>query len=144
MTIGSIISSLQTFNAAITGVTAAPQTMPGRLDADMLPCAITLPGPATWAPAGLGGGRKEQRTYVVRFYVAPASDEASEVSQAFSAGFTLLEAVGVAYRAAHTIGAGIIVVRGGDRLEDLGMLRTLPYSGQQFFGFEFRVPILEQ
>ena len=144
MTIASIISSFQTFNGTITGVVGAPQTMPGTLTPDLLPCAITLPGPAFWAPAGLGGGRKEQRTYVVRFYVAPASDEAQEVSQAFSAGFALLEAAGVAYRAAGTIGAGIIVVRGGDRLEDQGMLRTLPYSGQQFFGFEIRVPILEQ
>jgi hypothetical protein len=141
-TISSLVAAFQTFNAGVNGVASAPQTMPATLAAGALPAAITLPGPARWlGGTGLGRGRKCERTYVVRVYVAAVDDDPAVV---FAAAYALLEALGAAYRDVASIGGAIIQQRGGEGLEDGGLLRTQAYGGVQYYGFELRVPVLEQ
>ena len=134
MSITTTLAAFQTINAAITGVTAAPAVYPGKL-ADF-PSAITLPGGCTWRAAGLGGGRKAERTYHLRFYVAPEGNEAGTVLATCN---TLLEAVGLVYRATQSVDGHPVKA-----VSDGGLFQTLPYAGQQFYGFEFRVTLLEE
>ena len=137
MTVLSVVDAFQTANASITGIVGHPAAagMPGQLTADLLPCAITLPGAATWHHAGLGGGRKCQRVYVVRYFVAAAS---AESGQTYNTLLGLMEAAGLFWRAQKTVGGAMIRA-----VEDAGALRTLGYGGEQFFGFEERVTVEE-
>lgn len=139
MTVLSITQAFQTANAGVSGVVSAPQPedTPAQLNADMLPCAVTLPGAATWHGSGLGGGRKCRRTYACRYHVAPASAD-SETGAVMGDLLALLEATGTYWRAQRTIGGAMI-----QGVEDAGALRTLGYGGSQFFGFEVRVTVEE-
>ena len=134
MSITTTLAAFQTINRAITGVTAAPAVYPGKLSDAAT--AITLPGGCTWRAAGLGGGRKAERVYNLRFYVAP---EGNEAGTALATCNTLLEAVGLVYRATQAVDGHPVKA-----VSDAGILLTLPYGGQQYYGFEFRVTLLEE
>lgn len=137
MTTAATILAFQTINAAVSGITAAPSTMPAEITDDMLPCALTLPGAAVWHPgASLGKGRKCQRTYHVRVYAA--REDNPDVGDVFGTLSSLLDAVGAAYRAVGAVSGHPIMGRA-----DEGSLRTYGYAGRQFFGFEHRVTVEE-
>lgn len=135
MSITSIIDAFQVINSGITDVDAAPTTYPNQLIAHAT-TAITLPGQCNWRAAGLGGGRKAERTYLLRFYVAPAD---SDAGTAMTACAEILEAVGIVYRATKSVDGNPI-----KSVEDSGLLRTLGYGGAQYYGFEYRVAVLEE
>lgn len=144
MSITSIVAAFQTANAGITGVTSAPTARPGSLTSDKLPCAITDPGPGIWHSAGMGGKRYCSRSYLIKVYVVEASPEAAQVQKAFEDMYTLLERFGAHYRSISSVGGAPIVRGDAGALDDTGVVATLMYAGQEFFGFQLRVPILEQ
>jgi hypothetical protein len=138
MTLAQMIDAFQTINRAIPGIATAPASgaTPQTLDAVSLPCALTLPGPASYQ----GRVWKSTRAYVVRVYVAPADHDAGV---AFLAGLTLLDAVGACYRALPArVGAGVMHYAAGE-LSDAGFLATISYAGVAYFGVEFRITVQE-
>lgn len=141
MTIEAMADAFQAINVAITGITAAPTTLPDSIPDANLPMAITLAGPGLWHGAGLGGGRKCTRTYVIRVYIA--REDSANFDQIKTTAYALLERFGVDYRARATVGGAMVVQNAGNRLEDRGFLRTIAYGGLQYFGFEMAVTVQE-
>lgn len=134
-----MIDHFQDINRLITGIATAPSSgaTPQTLDAVSLPCALTLPGPASWH----GRGWKATRQYVVRVYVAAADTDAGV---AFGAGIRLIDAVGETYaRRPGSIGPAVMIYTEGAGLSDSGFLGVLPYAGIPYFAVEFRITVKE-
>ena len=65
-----IISALQTINASVAGVRAAPTDFPGQLNSSDLPMALSYPERAVYGVYAVQGSQ-ETRTWFVRVYVQP-------------------------------------------------------------------------
>jgi len=145
MSVSATVTGIQAVNAAITGVTSAPTTLPSSLNTAMLPCAITIPGPCEWANESDGMG-KQFRTYFVRFYVKPIAQDIT-ADGGFQDCLTLLQAVGAAYMADTTFGGVVTTVRGSDgpqpAITDGGVRGDMTYGGAPestaYHGFEFQI-----
>lgn len=147
MTILDTVAAFQAINQTISGVVSAPapNAYPATFKSELMPYAITQTTAGTWrrgkvGGGGIGGGRKATRTYEILFIVAPALDDPATV---YPAMFTLMEAVGTAYRVLTNVGDAIIWVEDSADIEDLGMARIIRWGGQDYRGFAFRVPLLE-
>jgi len=137
MSVSSIITAAQVINAGVAGVTSAPDlsALPLTLESIQLPAAIVIPGQATWQRAGMGGGWKCERQYMIRCLVTPDS---TEPVIAFPRVATLIEAMGAVWRATKTVGGALVT-----NVEDQGSQRTYGYGGAQFYGCEFRITVKE-
>lgn len=136
----AMLTAFQDINRAIPGIVSAPDPSetPQDLTALPLPAALTLPGPASWH----GRVWKATRAYVVRVYVAAADTDAGA---AFGLGIDLIEAVGETYHSLHSRvnEATLLYSDGGGGLSDSGFLRTIPYAGVDYYGFELTVTVKE-
>lgn len=146
MSIATAIAAFQTLNGTITGIASAPQDMPASLNTATLPIALTFPGPATWNHQAIGL-KRQFRTYIIRVYVQ-AVGQGAGVDEGFDRALPILEAMGHAYldeeqnmtyfsAVADHLGA----LGGGFSDEGLG---TLPFAGQDYRGFTFRVEITDK
>jgi len=142
MSVSATVAGIQAVNAAITGITSAPSTMPASLNSSALPFAITIPGPAVWKNASAGFGH-QLRIYIVRFYVAPIARDIP-ADGGFQDALTLIQAVGDAYMADTTFGGVVQTVDSDgpqDGIIDNGVVANMTYGseGTPYWGFEFQV-----
>ena len=72
MATNDVLSSLQTVNATITGVTSAPTDFPAVLNSSDLPMALSYPEAAEYGRYAREG-LSESRSWFVRLYVQPIS-----------------------------------------------------------------------
>lgn len=93
--IASVVTALQTVNAAITGITTAPTVYPPSLNTAQLPAAIVWPAEADDMLEGLGYN-VEQRTYRITVYALPI-EQGKGIDQGLQAATTLLERFITAY-----------------------------------------------
>ena len=70
MTIAATYAKLVSLAAGTSGITRAPGGLPDTLTDDMLPCAVTIVGPASWNEHAVGLYR-QVRTYEQRVLRAP-------------------------------------------------------------------------
>ena len=142
MSVAATVAGIQTINAAITGVTSAPTTLPASINTAMLPCAITMPGPCEWANQSAGWGY-QFRTYVVTFYVLPIA-QGIPADQGYQAAEALIQSVGDKYMEDTTFGGVVNTVRldyGQPPITDGGVRGDLQYGteGESYWGFVFQI-----
>jgi hypothetical protein len=138
-TLTQIVTGMQTFHAAITGVRTAPTAMPSQISAALFPLAVTFPGEATWHEQAIGMERQD-REMIVRCYVAPVSTGAG-VDDGFQDCLTLIQAFGTAYLADTTLGG---IVENISEIRDLGLDGRLEWAGVLYRGFEFRLRVVNK
>ena len=142
MSVSATVTGIQTVNAAITGVTSAPTTMPASLTTASLPLAITIPGPCEWQNESDGWGF-QFRTYMVRFYVCPIAQDIT-ADGGYQDCLTLIQAVGDAYMADTTFGGVVNTVRldsGFAPIIDGGVRADMRWGAGDtlYWGFEFQI-----
>ncbi len=145
MSVSATVTGIQTVNAAITGVTSAPTTMPASITTASLPLAITLPGPAEWQNNSDGWGF-QFRTYLVRFYVCPVGQDIT-ADGGYQDCLTLIQSVGDKYLTDTTFGGVVNTVRlddgFGPPITDQGIVANLTWGSDPnqtpYWGFEFQI-----
>ena len=145
MTTAATVTAIQTVNAAITGVTSAPTTMPSSLTTAALPLAITIPGPAEWQNNSAGWGY-QFRTYYVRVYVCPIARDIP-ADGGFQDAMTLIQRFGDAYMEDTTMGGVVNTVRlddgYGPPITDGGVRGDMTWGSDPnqtpYWGFEFQI-----
>lgn len=143
MSITTMISALQTVHKTITGVTSAPTAMPSNLNTAVQPIVLVWPGEATWAPQALGYDRQD-RTYEVRCYVQPVGQDKAGPENGYAACITLLQRFGEKYLDDLTLGG---VADHIASMTDSGVLGGGPemtFAGVAYWGFVFRLTIVEK
>lgn len=138
-TLTQIVTGMQTFHAAITGVRTAPAAMPSQISAALFPLAVTFPGEATWSEQATGMDRQD-REMIVRCFVAPVSTGAG-VDDGFQDCLTLMQAFGDAYLADMTLGG---IVEHISEIRDMGLDGRLEWGGTLYRGFEFRLRVVNK
>lgn len=149
MSVSATVTGIQAVNAAVSGVTSAPTAMPASLNTADLPLAITIPGPCEWANQS-DGHAFQFRTYYVRFYVNPISQDIP-ADGGFQDAMTLIQAVGNAYIEDTTFGGVVNTVRlddgFGPPITDGGVRGDMTWGppGQPpfYWGFEFQIVVKE-
>lgn len=140
MDLGATYEALQNVHAAITGIKTAPYDRPAALQTAQLPCVLTWLAPGEWNIYSHGhqGMLREwiARCYYLPFgqgpWLAPAHDM-----------LDLLALFPRAYFSDTNIRLGGVV----DHIQscrDNGDDGLLVYNGTLYYGFEFRVKILER
>jgi len=115
-TIAETVAALQILHAGINGVASAPTAMPSNLDQIDLPIALVWPGEATWTLHAIGLHHQD-RTYIVRVFVAPVAQGVAGPDEGYQECMTLMEAFGQAYIDDPTLGDVV------DHIEDRGSHR---------------------
>ena len=150
MSVSTTITGIQAVNAAITGVSSAPTTMPASLKTASLPLAITIPGPAEWQNNSDGWGF-QFRTYMVRVYVKPIAQDIP-ADGGFQDAVTLIQRFGDKYMEDTTMGGVINTVRldegFGPAITDGGVRGDMTWGSDpnqtNYWGFEFQIVSKEE
>jgi hypothetical protein len=138
MTISTILTALQTFNATITGVTSAPAEVPGSLNSADLPTAISVVGAGEWLNSALGD-TQEIRAYRVLVFVKPIV-QGSGPDTSYQATVTLIEAFKAAYLANRV--AGSTAIEDIPEMGDNGV-EVLRFGDLDYRGFTVTLRIIE-
>lgn len=138
-TLTQIVTGMQAFHAAITGVTTAPSAMPSQINPASFPLVVTIPGEGVWNEHAVGLQRQE-RDMVVRCFVAPIQTGAG-VDEGFQECLTLMQAFGTAYLTDQTLGGVVEVI---SELRDNGLDGRLDWGGVLYRGFEFHVRVINK
>jgi len=142
-TIAETVAALQILHAGINGVASAPTAMPSNLDQIDLPIALVWPGEATWTLHAIGLHHQD-RTYIVRVFVAPVAQGVAGPDEGYQECMTLMEAFGQAYIDDPTLGDVV------DHIEDIadsgvsGGGMELGWGNTAYWGFVFRIRIAEK
>jgi len=142
----AVIKKLQGINALIEGVRSAPTEMPGALNTESLPCALTYPWRAPHS-VPFYGGRRTDRQYVVRLYVQPIG-QGEGVDEGFQACLPFLDRFADEYHDPANIGPSDGTWQELDLVTDSGVRADLTLhgsgEGQLYWGIEFTVEIKEK
>lgn len=137
------IIKLQGINALIAGVRSAPPEMPGALTSEMLPCALTYPGPGTHS-VPFYSGRRTDRIYVVRLYVQPVG-QGEGVDAGFQVCLPFLDSFPDEYHTTTIIAPADETWQELDCENDTGVRADLTLhgapGGQTYWGIVFSVRI---
>jgi len=143
MTEKAIIAKLQGINALVAGVRSAPTEMPGALTTEVLPCALTYPGPAEHSVPWYSG-RRTDRDYWVRLYVRPIG-QGEGVDEGFQDCLPFLDRFPDEYHDPATIAVADETWQELDLVADGGVRADLTLhgapGGQTYWGIIFRVRI---
>lgn len=138
MPVDTVIPRLQTINAAITGVTRAYDTLPGKLSKADLPAMLVIPGEATQEQL-TALGMAEERVYTLLLYVAPLALDTFNAAYNDARVFPRL--VQAAYAAANRLN-DLDTVLDAYLISDSGV-QPLLYGQIQYAGIEFRLRVRE-
>lgn len=143
MSIATTITALQTVHASITGITSTPTVIPDNLAPVTLPCVMVWPGPATWnfAAAGL---KRQEREYTIRVYVQAIGQGFAGPRDGYNASAALIEAFAAAYQADISLGNKIDTITSMSDSGVLGANSELQYNLQDYWGFIYRLMIVEK
>jgi len=137
----TVISAIQTVNAAITGVTSAPTTVPASLNTADLPCAITTVGSLRGYQQAVGMPRVDV-TYEVRVYVAPVA-QGEGVDEKYQDMLTLLKRFMDAYHTQQKAGGFF-----SDNVEQFHEFSAdaypLTFADTLYHGFTIRLTVVQK
>lgn len=143
MTVLTTLEALQTLHLSVDGISAAPTAMPSNLDQVTLPCALVWPGEATWDMQAVGLKRQE-RIYLVRVYVQPVAEGIAGPDAGYQLCAGLVEKVGAAYLADLSLGGAVDHI---NAVRDSGVSGggfELKWGGVDYWGFVYRVTVVEK
>jgi len=141
MTIATTYAALVSLAAGTSGIVTATTGLPNTLTDDMLPCVVTVVGPAEWNEHASGLYR-QVRTYEQRCFVKAVAQGAS-LDNGYAACFTPLFNLGRTYVEDTTLG-GVVDMLGerGDFM-DSGVT-VLNWAGADYHGFTVTLRVTEK
>lgn len=152
MSIANTIAKMQALHLTVTGVASAPVEAyrPASITAELLPCVMVEVGECAWSLHSMGQTRQD-RTYVVTCYVLPWG-QGEGIHEAETLCTTLLQAFGAAYLAdLQTSPVLDSAVKTILSIADSGIMPRLSenigpldYAGVPYWGFQFRVTVVEK
>ena len=146
MSAKTIVAKLQGINALVTGVRSAPTEMPGQLRTEMLPCVLVYPL-AAMHTVPFYAGRRTEREYLVRVYVAPIG-QGEGVDGGFQECLPFLDRFADEYHEAANIAVSTEEWQELTLVEDTGVRADMTLhgsgQGQLYWGVEFTVGIKEK
>ena len=141
MTIAATYAKLYALAAATSGITTATTGIPAQLTDDMLPCVVTIVGPAEWNEHASGLYR-QVRTYEQRCFVQPIAQGVT-LDDGYAACLAPLYNLGRTYIQDVTLGGTVDNL--GDRgdFTDSGV-QVLNWAGTDYHGFTLVLRITEK
>ncbi len=118
----------------------APLTLPAQVAGNILPCALTFVGP-------MQGGKFGTTTYVSMILLAIVA-QGINPEPVFALGNALLREIRAAFRPLGSVN-GFAIAKGGNPTttggfgSPYGTLHLIKYAGQEAYGFEWHVPLIE-
>ncbi len=141
MTIATTYAKLVALAAASSGITSAPTGLPAQLTEDMLPCAVTIVGQASWNEHAIGLYR-QVRTYEQRVFVRPVA-QGDTLDAGYAACMAPLYALGRTYVEDMTLGGAVDMVGSRGDFADSGV-KVLTWAGTDYHGFALTLRITEK
>lgn len=139
MTVASLYATLVTTVGGSSGIAKCPTELPASLNANDLPVALVLAGPAQWNAHAIGL-RRQIRTWTVRVFVKPVALGIG-VDEGYKACFAPLNALGHTFLADLSLGNTIDEIR--QPFQDSGV-KVLEYGNIEYHGFEFSLDITDK
>lgn len=144
MTVRTSIAALQALHATIPGIVSTPTTFPASIDSSSLPLVLVWPEAAAWERKMASAPSRQDRTYLVQVFVAPAGSDLNDAVQPL---IDLLQAFGDTYTNPENIalanGAYQVTLKTGTgNMSDEGA-GVLMYAGNDYHGFQFRINVSE-
>ena len=153
--VSSTLGLFQRLHAGINGVTSAPTSYPGSINASDLPMVLTFPSQATttlqtFSPVVMGGGKKPSkegiRDYSARLFVAPVGQDL--YNNTMQTGITLLQRFLDTYYDNFVLAENLVQIR---EVRDSGITsggqlvgnRGLHYAGHDYTGIIFEINVQE-
>lgn len=140
MNLSATYTALQAVHAGITGITTAPTNRPETIPTADLPCVLSWLAPGEWTVLSQSY-EKLAREWIVRLYYAPLGQGVG-----LAPATALLALVALFPRAYFSTTNRTLsgVVDHIQSCRDQGDDGVLVYNGVAYYGFEFRVKIVEK
>jgi hypothetical protein len=141
MTIAATYLKLCALAAATSDIKTAPTGIPNQINANELPCVITIVGRAEWNEHAVGLYR-QVRTYEQRCFVKAVAQGAT-LDEGYSACLAPLYALGRTYVQDGTLGGTVDMIGTRGDFGDSGV-QTLQWAGTDYHGFTVTLSVTEK
>jgi hypothetical protein len=141
VTIATTYDTLVSLAAGTSGIVTATTGLPNTLSDDMLPCVVTVVGPAEWNEHASGLYR-QVRSYEQRVFVKAVTQGAS-LDNGYAACLTPLYNLGRTYVEDTTLGGTVDMLGTRGDFVDSGVA-ILSWAGTDYHGFTLTLRITEK